>query len=104
MLYIFLYFKRSRDAGGEDLSVKQQLSSLSYVIKLIDNRLAKMDNIEIDPENVLEQIPIENMRKINLSLEQILKDNLGLSYFMDFISTQKKKQMDLFFYLNIEGQ
>ncbi|XP_076269181.1 sorting nexin-13-like isoform X2 [Rhynchophorus ferrugineus] len=94
---------RSRDAGGEDLSVKQQLSSLSYVIKLIDNRLAKMDNIEIDSDNFLEQIPIENMRRINLSLEQILKDNLGLSYFMDFISTHKKKQMDLFFYLNIEG-
>ncbi|CAG9769009.1 unnamed protein product [Ceutorhynchus assimilis] len=92
---------RSRDAGGEDLSVRQQLSSLSYVTKLIDARLAKMENSDcIDSENSLEYIPIE--KKIDLSLQQILKDNLGLSYFMDFIGTQGK-QLDLFFYLNIEG-
>lgn len=46
---------------------------------------------------------MEKLRTIDLSLEQILKDNLGLSYFMDFMSSQGK-QMDLFFYLNIEGQ
>lgn len=45
---------------------------------------------------------MEKLRTIDLSLEQILKDNLGLSYFMDFMSSQGK-QMDLFFYLNIEG-
>lgn len=96
-------FQRSRDAGGEDLSVKQQLSSLSYVVKLIDARLIKMENSDcIDSESSLDYIPIEKMRKIDLSLDQILKDNLGLSYFMDFVSTQGK-QLDLFFYLNIDG-
>lgn len=93
---------RSRDSGGEDLSIKQQLSSLSYVVRLIDNRLAKRENLDVDSENSLEYFHIENIKKIDLTLEQILKDNLGLSYFMDFVSTQKK-QLDLFFYLNIEG-
>jgi hypothetical protein len=38
---------RSRDSGGEsDLAIKQQLSSLFYVLKLIDSRLTKMEDSE----------------------------------------------------------
>lgn len=36
-------FLRSRDSGGDDDSViKQQLSSLLYVTKVLDNRLARL--------------------------------------------------------------
>lgn len=71
--------------------------------RLIDARLAKIVNLNSsDSMADLEPISIEKLRNINLTLEQILKDNLGLSYFMDFMSGQGK-QMDLFFYLNIEG-
>lgn len=70
--------------------------------RLIDARLAKIENLNSTDSIDLEPICMEKLRNIDLSLEQILKDNLGLSYFMDFMSTQGK-QMDLFFYLNIEG-
>ncbi|KAH1004594.1 sorting nexin-13 isoform X1 [Dendroctonus ponderosae] len=89
---------RSRDAGGEDLAVKQQLSSLAYVVKLIDSRLVKMETSGCMDE----ALPMDKIPKIDLSLEQILQDSLGLSYFMDFVSSQGR-QLDLFFYLNIEG-
>lgn len=70
--------------------------------RLIDARLAKIVNLNSADSMDLEPISIEKLRNIDLTLEQILKDNLGLSYFMDFMSSQGK-QMDLFFYLNIEG-
>ncbi|XP_056629792.1 sorting nexin-13-like isoform X1 [Diorhabda sublineata] len=94
---------RSRDLGGEsDLAVKQQLSSLYYVLKIIDNKLSKMENMDsIDGQN-LDYIQIENIKKIELTLDQILKNNIALSYFIDFVSSQGK-QLDLFFYLNVEG-
>lgn len=92
---------RSRDSGGEsDLSIKQQLSSLSYVLKLIDNRLSKMENAD---SLSMDYIQMENIKKIHLTLDQILKNNVALSYFIDFISNQGK-QVDLFFYLNVEGK
>lgn len=44
-----LFFQRSRDSGGDsDLSIKQQLSSLYYVLKLIDSKLSKMENTDLD--------------------------------------------------------
>lgn len=45
---LHIYLQRSRDSGGDsDLSIKQQLSSLMYVLKLVDNRLTKVNNVEI---------------------------------------------------------
>ncbi|KAF5288724.1 hypothetical protein FQA39_LY15296 [Lamprigera yunnana] len=90
---------RSRDSGGDsDFSIKQQLSSLFYVTKLIDTRLSKLQNIEgSEPNSVLESI-----KKIKLPLNIILKNNVALSYFIDFV-TLTGKQSCLFFYLNIEG-
>ncbi|KAG5894046.1 hypothetical protein JTB14_037890 [Gonioctena quinquepunctata] len=95
---------RSRDSGGEsDLTVKQQLSSLHYVLKLIDNKLLKMENMDsLDGHSSLDYIQMESIKKIDLSLDQILKNNIALSYFIDFVSSQEK-QLDLFFYLNVEG-
>jgi sorting nexin-13 len=96
---------RSRDSGGEsDLAIKQQLSSLFYVLKLIDSRLTKMEDSEnLDTQSSLDYIQLENIKKIDLKLHQILKNNVALSYFIDYVSSQRK-QLDLFFYLNIEGK
>ncbi|XP_060516935.1 sorting nexin-13-like isoform X2 [Cylas formicarius] len=91
---------RSRDTGGDsDLSVKQQLSSLTYVTKLIDNRLLKIENAPFEGLEADDPLGAED---VDLTLHQILKDNLGLSHFMDFATT-RGKHCDLFFYLNIEG-
>lgn len=90
---------RSRDSGGDsDISVKQQLSSLFYVTKLIDNRLSKLQNVEGSETNST----LESVKKIKLPLNIILKNNIALSYFIDFI-TLTGRQSYLFFYLNIEG-
>ncbi|KAJ8976214.1 hypothetical protein NQ317_008095 [Molorchus minor] len=94
---------RSRDSGGEsDLIIKQQLSSLYYVIKLIDNKLSKMENKgNLDVQTSLDY-QLDNFTKVDLTLNQILQTNIALSYFMDFVSGQGR-QVDLFLYLNIEG-
>lgn len=46
---------------------------------------------------------LENLRKIKLPLEVILKNNVALSYFIDYISGVGQ-QAYLFLYLNIEGK
>lgn len=51
----------------------------------------------------LDYFQLENVKKIDLSVDQVLKNNIALSYFIDFVSSQGK-QTDLFFYLNIEGK
>lgn len=56
----------------------------------------------LDTQNSLDYIQLENIKKIDLKLHQILKNNVALSYFIDYVSSQRK-QVDLFFYLNIEG-
>ncbi|XP_028146274.2 sorting nexin-13 isoform X1 [Diabrotica virgifera virgifera] len=94
---------RSRDSGREsDLAVKQQLSSLYYVLKLIDSKLSKMENMDNSDGQSLDYIQLESIKKIDLTLDQILKNNIALSYFIDFVSSQGK-QLELFFYLNVEG-
>jgi hypothetical protein len=56
-----------------------------------------------DTQSSLDYIQLENIKKIDLKLHQILKNNVALSYFIDYVSSQRK-QLDLFFYLNIEGK
>nr|CAH7757697.1 unnamed protein product [Callosobruchus chinensis] len=93
---------RSRDSGGDsDLSIKQQLSSLNYVVKLIDNKLSKMKNF-VSSENQSLDLQLDSIKKISLTFDQILKNNIALSYLIDFVSIQGQ-QLDLFFYLNIEA-
>lgn len=45
---------------------------------------------------------LESIKKIKLPLDVILKNNVALSYFIDFV-TSTGVQAYLFFYLNIEG-
>lgn len=110
-LVIFIYdkfivnlcLKRSRDSGGEsDFSIKQQLNSLMYVSKLINNRLGKLETVKHSDLMTNDCLPLESVKKINLPLDVILKNNVALSYFIDYISSLGK-QAYLFLYLNIDG-
>lgn len=95
--------KRSRDSGGEcDFSIKQQLNSLMYVLKLINNRSAKLETVKHSDLITNDCLPLESAKKINLPLDVILKNNVALSYFIDYISSLGK-QAYLFLYLNIDG-
>lgn len=46
---------------------------------------------------------LETLRRIKLPLEVVLKNNVALSYFIDYISGVGQ-QAYLFLYLNIEGR
>lgn len=55
-----------------------------------------------DTPTCLDYIQLDNIKKVDLNLQQILKNNIALSYFIDYVSSAGK-QLELFFYLNIEG-
>ncbi|XP_026279783.1 sorting nexin-13 [Frankliniella occidentalis] len=102
---------RSRDSGGEDdIWVKQQLSSLLYVSKVIESRLSRLqEGAETDsvglPSNVdwsKYLAPGANNKLFSLPLDVVLKNNIALSYFIDYM-TSIGTQAYLFFYLNVEG-
>ncbi|GLV38789.1 snazarus [Carabus blaptoides fortunei] len=96
---------RSRDSGGEsDAAIKQQLSSLNYLIKIIDNRMSKLEDTDNPGLWNQQDYPklMGDWKPLNLPLDAILKNNVALSYFIDYV-TSIGQQSYLFFYLNVEG-
>ncbi|XP_076756780.1 sorting nexin-13 [Xylocopa sonorina] len=100
---------RSKDSGGEDdLSVKQQLNSLLYVRKILETRIIGMqegldsesDGIGAQPD--WSRLLIPGQKLVNLPLDELLKNNIALSYFIDYM-TSINAESYLFFYLNIYG-
>lgn len=100
---------RSKDSGGDDdLSVKQQLNSLLYVKKILEARIIGMqegletetDGIGVQPE--WNRLLIPGQKLVNLPLDELLKNNIALSYFIDYM-TSINAEAYLFFYLNIYG-
>lgn len=103
-------FIRSNDSKGElDSSLKSQLNSLLYLVKVIDNRIKRLKSGAIDVDTV--GIPASEdwnqrigpgMKLFDLPIDVILKNNIALSFFIDYM-TSIGCQSYLFFYLNIEG-
>ncbi|XP_033608688.1 sorting nexin-13 isoform X2 [Cryptotermes secundus] len=100
---------RSRDSGREDdASVKQQLSSLLYVRKVIENRLHRLkegadsDSVDLPSHIDWNRLLTPGTKLFSLPLDVVLKNNIALSYFIDYMSSIGA-QAYLFFYLNVEG-
>ncbi|GFG33269.1 hypothetical protein Cfor_05621, partial [Coptotermes formosanus] len=100
---------RSRDSGREDdASVKQQLSSLLYVQKVIEIRLQRLkegadsDSVGLPSHIDWSQLLTPGTKLVSLPLDDVLKNNIALSYFIDYMSSIGA-QAYLFFYLNAEG-
>ncbi|CAK9818287.1 Sorting nexin-13 [Anthophora quadrimaculata] len=100
---------RSKDSGGEDdLSVKQQLNSLLYVKKILETRIIGMqEGLESETDGIGAQpdwnrLLIPGQKLVNLPLDELLKNNIALSYFIDYM-TSINAESYLFFYLNIYG-
>lgn len=100
---------RSKDSGGEDdLSVKQQLNSLLYVRKILETRIIGMqEGLETETDGIGAQpewnrLLIPGQKLVNLPLDELLKNNIALSYFIDYM-TSINAEAYLFFYLNIYG-
>ena len=99
---------RSKDSGGEDdITVKQQLKSLLYVLENLDTRIVAMQKglkAEVDggthPDWSRYLVP--GYKLVNLPLDELLKNNIALSYFIDYM-TCVNAEAYLFFYLNIYG-
>ncbi|XP_046396118.1 sorting nexin-13-like [Ischnura elegans] len=100
---------RSRDSGGDDdIIVKQQLSSLLYMKKVIETRLHRLqEGLETDSAGLPTSLDWNHLiapgsKLFSLPLDLVLKDNVALSYFIDYM-TSIGAQTYLYFYLNVEG-
>ncbi|KAG8224739.1 hypothetical protein J437_LFUL005308, partial [Ladona fulva] len=100
---------RSRDSGGDDDAiVKQQLSSLLYMKKVIESRLHRLqEGLETDSAGLPSTLDWNHLiapgsKLFAIPLELVLKDNVALSYFIDYM-TSIGAQAYLYFYLNVEG-
>lgn len=103
-------FIRSNDSKGEgDSTLKQQLNSLLFLNKSIESRMKRLrsggsdaDSVGIPAHVDWNQMIGPGMKLFDLPIEVILKNNIALSYFIDYM-TSIGCQAYLFFYLNIEG-
>ncbi|XP_058808919.1 sorting nexin-13-like isoform X2 [Phymastichus coffea] len=98
---------RSKDTGGEDdLIVKQQLNSLLYVKKLLDSRIIGMkEGLDAETDGPVQdwsRLLVPGHKLVNLPLDELLKNNIALSYFIDYM-TNINAEVYLYFYLNIYG-
>jgi len=100
---------RSRDSQADDTDgAKNQLNSLLYLKKVVDGRINRLQsgfssNSYGLPANIDWSSKIGSTAKLfNLPLEVILKNNISLSYFIDYMSSIGCQYM-VFFFLNIEG-
>ncbi|XP_063987704.1 sorting nexin-13-like [Diachasmimorpha longicaudata] len=100
---------RSKDSGGDDdLTVKQQLNSLLYVKKILETRIVGMqdgldneaDGVGVPPD--WNRLLVPGHKLVNLPLDELLKNNIALSYFIDYM-TSVNAEAYLYFYLNIYG-
>ncbi|CAG2107551.1 unnamed protein product [Medioppia subpectinata] len=94
-----------KDTGGDDdFEIKQQLSSLLFVKDLIESRLKSINegSFDSDSNGIPTQIDWNNTKLFSLPFDVVLKNNIGLSYFIEFMSSIGA-QGYVYFYLNVEG-
>ncbi|XP_066586117.1 sorting nexin-13-like [Prorops nasuta] len=108
LVYKEIAHLRSKDSGGEDdLAVKQQLNSLLYVKKILETRIIGMqEGLESETDGIAvtewNRLLMPGQKLVNLPLDELLKNNIALSYFIDYM-TSINAEAYLFFYLNIYG-
>ena len=93
---------------SNDEDGRLQLNSLPYVKKMMDTKVNRLQsgfsgNSYGLPANIDWSTKINpNTKLFNLPLEVILKNNVALSYFIDYMTAIGFQHL-VFFYLNIEG-
>ncbi|XP_006138398.1 sorting nexin-13 isoform X5 [Pelodiscus sinensis] len=95
-----LQYLRSLDTAGDDINtIKNQINSLLYVIKVCDSRIQRLQSgKEIDTVKLA-----ANFGKLcTVPLDNILVDNVALQFFMDYMQ-QTGGQAHLFFWMTVEG-
>ncbi|XP_065439305.1 sorting nexin-13 isoform X27 [Chrysemys picta bellii] len=95
-----LQYLRSLDTAGDDINtIKNQINSLLYVVKVCDSRIQRLQSgKEIDTVKLA-----ANFGKLcTVPLDNILVDNVALQFFMDYMQ-QTGGQAHLFFWMTVEG-
>ncbi|XP_074801918.1 sorting nexin-13 isoform X4 [Natator depressus] len=106
-----LQYLRSLDTAGDDINtIKNQINSLLYVVKVCDSRIQRLQSgKEIDTVKLA-----ANFGKLcTVPLDNILVDNVALQFFMgiitimmiDFVDYMQQTggQAHLFFWMTVEG-
>ncbi|KAL5007185.1 hypothetical protein ScPMuIL_015991 [Solemya velum] len=95
---------RSKDTGGsDDTLIKQNLNSLLFVKSVCEGRIKRLQS-GYDDSDLSQEIP-ESFKAKNLfvlNLDEIVNNNVALTYFIEFLTTRGQQQY-LYFYLNVEG-
>ncbi|KAK7078691.1 hypothetical protein SK128_016419 [Halocaridina rubra] len=98
---------RSRDSGGreEGNEVKQQLGSLEFVRRVIDNRINRLDKgSEMDVMGLPVNFDYRQLARgklFQLPLEAILKNSLTLDHFLNYMASINAQHY-INLYLNVE--
>ena len=105
---------RSNDSKGGS-GQKQQLNSLLYLRKVIDARIHVLQSGKIDSDSISgliagshgssvdwNQMIGPGLKLFSLPIEVILKNNIAIGYFIDYMSFLGCASY-VYFYLNIEG-
>ncbi|XP_019389810.1 PREDICTED: sorting nexin-13 isoform X1 [Crocodylus porosus] len=95
-----LQYLRSLDTAGDDINtIKNQINSLLYVVKVCDSRIQRLQSgKEIDTVKLA-----ANFGKLcTVPLDYILLDNVALQFFIDYMQ-QTGGQAHLFFWMTVEG-
>ncbi|XP_043686176.1 sorting nexin-13-like isoform X1 [Vespula pensylvanica] len=94
--------------GDDDLSAKQRLNSLLYFVTILETRIVGMqEGLESEGDGIGTQpdwnrLIVPGQKLVNLPLDELLKNNIALSYFIDYM-TSINAEAYLYFYLNIYG-
>ncbi|KAF8767764.1 Sorting nexin-13 like protein [Argiope bruennichi] len=100
---------RSKDTGGDDdAEIKQQLSSLSYVRKIVETQMRRLSEGTVDTDSTGMPTGIDwkvltepGVKLFSLHFDVVLTNNIALHYFTDFM-TSLTAQGYVFFYHSVE--
>lgn len=71
---------------------------------MVNNRILKLEKNYPDSVNGSnESLPLDTVKTVDLPLDVILRDNVALSYFIDYVCSHGK-QAYIYLYFNIDGK
>ncbi|XP_054724654.1 sorting nexin-13-like [Uloborus diversus] len=102
--------QRSKDTGGDDdTDIKQQLSSLFYVQKVVETQMRRLREGTVDTDSTGMPSGIDwkvlnepDVKLISLHFDVVLTNNIALHYFTDFMSALSAQGF-VFFYHSVES-
>lgn len=99
-----ILFVRSKDQDDDDLKMKQQLSSLLYLKKIILSHLKKFD-VSSETTSIQANNSNDNGKsiedRISISFDTIIRHSVALQYFTEYMSTINAEHY-ISFYINVQ--